>query len=101
MHQAVVAKGHQQGRAEVAAHASEVAEQQQQQLGLHSCQLRNLIDIGHGIVALREIRKYQKYVDRLIPKLPFRRLVREIVHELCPPKFHYRVHANAVEALHV
>jgi hypothetical protein len=54
-----------------------------------------------GTVALREIRKYQKSVERLIPKLPFRRLVREIVHELCPPKFHYRVQANAVEALHV
>jgi histone H3 len=31
-----------------------------------------------GIVALREIRKYQKSVDLLIRKLPFSRLVREI-----------------------
>jgi hypothetical protein len=29
-----------------------------------------------GTVALREIRKYQKSYDRLVPKLPFRRLVR-------------------------
>jgi hypothetical protein len=54
-----------------------------------------------GTVALREIRKYQKSVDRLIGKLPFRRLMREIVHEMCPSEDHYRVQANAVEALHV
>ena len=31
-----------------------------------------------GTVALREIRKYQKSTERLIRKLPFQRLVREI-----------------------
>ena len=31
-----------------------------------------------GTVALREIRKYQKSTDLLIPRLPFSRLVREI-----------------------
>ena len=31
-----------------------------------------------GIVALREIRRYQKSTELLIRKLPFRRLVREI-----------------------
>ena len=31
-----------------------------------------------GTVALREIRRYQKSSDLLIPKMPFRRLVREI-----------------------
>ncbi len=31
-----------------------------------------------GTVALREIRKFQKSTDLLIPKLPFQRLVREI-----------------------
>ncbi|TFY83746.1 hypothetical protein EWM64_g285 [Hericium alpestre] len=31
-----------------------------------------------GVVALREIRKYQKSSDLLIRKLPFQRLVREI-----------------------
>lgn len=32
-----------------------------------------------GTVALREIRKYQKTANLLIPKMPFQRLVREIV----------------------
>jgi histone H3 len=32
-----------------------------------------------GTVALREIRKYQKSTDLLIRKLPFQRLVREIM----------------------
>jgi histone H3 len=31
-----------------------------------------------GIVALREIRKYQRTTDLLIPRAPFQRLVREI-----------------------
>ena len=31
-----------------------------------------------GMGALREIRKYQKSTDLLIPKLPFSRLVREV-----------------------
>ena len=34
-----------------------------------------------GTVALREIRKYQKSTELLIRKLPFQRLVREIVAE--------------------
>ena len=34
-----------------------------------------------GTVALREIRKYQKSTDLLIPKLPVQRLVREIAQE--------------------
>ena len=33
-----------------------------------------------GTVALREIRRYQKSTDLLIPKLPFQLLVREIAH---------------------
>jgi len=35
-----------------------------------------------GLIALREIRKYQKSTDLLISKLPFSRLVREIAVEL-------------------
>jgi histone H3 len=31
-----------------------------------------------GVVALREIKRYQKSSDLLIPKLPFQRLVRDI-----------------------
>jgi histone H3 len=33
-------------------------------------------------VALREIRRYQKTGDLLVPKLPFMRLVKEIIHEI-------------------
>jgi histone H3 len=32
-------------------------------------------------VALRDIRRYQKCVDLLIPKLPFQRVVREISYD--------------------
>ena len=35
-----------------------------------------------GTVALREIRKYQKSTELLIRKLPFQRLVREIVQDM-------------------
>jgi len=35
-----------------------------------------------GTVALREIRKYQKSVDFLIPRIAFQRVVREIAQEL-------------------
>ena len=37
-----------------------------------------------GTVALREIRKYQKSTDLLIRKLPFQRLVREVVQQISP-----------------
>ena len=37
-----------------------------------------------GTVALRQIRKYQKSTDLLIRKLPFQRLVKEIVHKAFP-----------------
>ena len=37
-----------------------------------------------GTVALREIRRYQKSSELLIRKIPFQRLVREVVHNLFP-----------------
>lgn len=37
-----------------------------------------------GIIALREIRKYQKSTDLLIRKIPFQRLVRDIAFEIRP-----------------
>ena len=43
-----------------------------------------------GTVALREIRKYQKSTELLIPKLPFQRLIRELVNEVCLKKNYYR-----------
>jgi len=36
-----------------------------------------------GTVALREIRKYQKSTDLLIPKLPFSRVIKEIALQIC------------------
>lgn len=49
-----------------------------------------------GVVALREIRKYQKSVDNLIPKRSFRRLVREI---LADHANYMRVADGAFEAI--
>jgi len=49
-----------------------------------------------GTVALREIRKYQKTSNLLIPKLPFQRLVREIAQDY---KTDLRFQAGAVTAL--
>lgn len=49
-----------------------------------------------GTVALREIRRYQKSTDLLIPKLPFQRLVREIAQELKPD---LRFQSSAIAAL--
>jgi histone H3 len=50
-----------------------------------------------GVVALREIRRYQKSTDLLIQKLPFQRLVREI----CSSNFSgdYRFQSAALGAL--
>ena len=49
-----------------------------------------------GTVALREIRRYQKSVELLIPKLPFQRLVREIAQDFKPD---LRFQASALLAL--
>jgi hypothetical protein len=35
-----------------------------------------------GVIALREIRKYQKSTDRLVRRLPFQRLCREILDDV-------------------
>ena len=49
-----------------------------------------------GVVALREIRKYQKHTELLIRKLPFQRLVREIAQDF---KTDLRFQSHAVLAL--
>ena len=49
-----------------------------------------------GALALAEIRKYQKSTQSLIPKLPFRRLVREITQN---EKQDIRMQETALEAL--
>ncbi|KAF8235611.1 putative histone H3 [Tricholoma matsutake] len=49
-----------------------------------------------GTVALREIRRYQKSTEVLIPKMPFQRLVREIAHDF---KMDLRFQSSAIMAL--
>ena len=51
-----------------------------------------------GIVALREIRRYQKSTELLIRRLPFQRLVREIAQNM---KTELRFQASALSALQV
>ena len=34
-----------------------------------------------GTVALREIKRYQKSVNLVVPRAPFQRLVREVTHD--------------------
>ena len=51
-----------------------------------------------GTVTLRQIRKYQKSTELLIRKLPFQRLVKEVVQTLFPTK-HFRFQSTAVLAL--
>ena len=52
-----------------------------------------------GTVALREIRKYQKSPDLLIRKLPFQRLVREIMQSFGGACKDLRVQSTAVLCL--
>jgi histone H3 len=49
-----------------------------------------------GYLALQEIRKYQRTTELLIPKLPFQRLVREVMQRF---KSDYRFQALALAAL--
>ena len=52
-----------------------------------------------GTVALREIRKYQKSTDLLLRKLPFKRLVREILIAEIGSSTVQRIQGSAVLAL--
>ncbi|ODM93899.1 histone H3.3 [Orchesella cincta] len=52
-----------------------------------------------GTVALREIRKYQKSTELLIPKLPFQRLCREVMTDLGNKDKGFRFKAAALGAL--
>ena len=49
-----------------------------------------------GSVALREIRRYQKNTDLLVPRMAFQRLVREIAADF---KSDLRFQSTAIEAL--
>ncbi len=57
--------------------------------------LRNKCRYRPGMVALRQIRYYQKTTHLLIHKVPFGRLVQEVLHDFSP----YKVQAMAVKAL--
>ena len=50
-----------------------------------------------GTVALREIQKYQKSTELLIRKIPFQRLVREVVYQM--NKKDYRIQSTALLCL--
>ena len=52
-----------------------------------------------GMLALREIRAYQKSTDLLIPKLPFARIVREIAQNHGKVGVSYRFAGDALLAL--
>ena len=52
-----------------------------------------------GIVALREIRRYQKSTELLIRKMPLYRLIREITQHIFDQQS-YRFQVGALEAIH-
>ncbi|XP_055307024.1 uncharacterized protein LOC129571272 [Sitodiplosis mosellana] len=52
-----------------------------------------------GVVALREIRRYQRSTELLIPKLSFQRLVREILQKVPKVQPDHRVQVDAMGAL--
>jgi histone H3-like centromeric protein A len=54
-----------------------------------------------GVLALKEIRQYQRSHDMLIRKLPFSRVVKEICDRLSGGANPLRWRASAVEALQV
>jgi histone H3 len=54
-----------------------------------------------GVVALREIRRYQKGTELLIKKLPFQRLVKEIVQKYGRIGKSLRMQSAAIMALQV
>ena len=49
--------------------------------------------VSPGVRALAEIRRYQKSTELLIKRLPFQRLVREIVKDQCGEGFRFQVGA--------
>ena len=51
-----------------------------------------------GTVALREIRKYQKSTALLVRRLPFKRLMREVLHDQDMAQ-NFRVQGTAFEAM--
>ena len=67
---------------------------------------RNLTDIISGLLALREIQRYQQSTDCLIKRTPFNKLIKEISQEyrVCPdgpgtPSVQVRFQSTALAAL--
>jgi len=55
-----------------------------------------------GFLAIRQIRKFQKSTELLIPRLSFQRLVRSVTKEQCrDPENQFKFKAAALEALQV
>ena len=52
-----------------------------------------------GTVALREIRRYQKSTELLVPKAPISRVVKEILYDLCNTD-PYKMQSLALAAVH-
>ena len=50
-----------------------------------------------GVKALREIKRYQKGTDTLVPRAPLQRLVKDITHKYKPEA---RYSLSAIEAVH-
>lgn len=61
-------------------------------------ELRKVHRYRPGELALREIRRYQRSTELLIPKSNFQRLVREILHK---NKLSYNLQVGAISALQV
>ena len=59
-----------------------------------------ITNTSHVAKALREIQRYQKTTELLIPKLPFQRLVREITYSAeCVGRPDLRFEKSAINAL--
>ena len=52
-----------------------------------------------GVLAMKEIRRYQKSTELLIPKLPFVRLVRQVMQDTYGASSGLRIQAGALTAL--
>lgn len=58
-----------------------------------------MLDYRPGSASLIEIRKFQHTTDLLIPKLPFQRLVREVMMDIAAQEF--KIQCAALSALQV
>ncbi|ODM86821.1 histone H3.3 type b, partial [Orchesella cincta] len=54
---------------------------------------------GPGFLAMRQIRRYQRSTEMLIPRLPFQRLVRQVTQKSLKLKVKPKFQAAALEAL--